>query len=82
MVPLVPPGPGATSASVIQSLYDAVLELQGGFEHVDTKATLALLYPADSYRGRVLFCDEINSLIHSTIVTGAYAWRRVDGSAL
>lgn len=84
MVPLVPPGPGATIASVVQSLYDAVSDLQNPagpvqLAHVDLKANLP---PADNYRGGVVICDEINSIVHSTLVTGAYVWLRANGAAL
>lgn len=87
MIALVPPGPGADPQLVLQTLYDAVSELQqpGGplqLAHVDTKANLVARYPADDYRGGYLICDDINSIVHSTATAGVYAWLRADGSAL
>jgi len=87
MVALVPPGPGAPSADFIRSMYEAVRSLlnPGGpvqLAHVATVAELTGKYPADDYRGGVLICDEINSLVHATSVAGTYAWLRADGSAL
>jgi hypothetical protein len=88
VVALVPPGPDVDQdiASTLLSIIDAVSELQNPgaprqLAHVDTKASLAL-YAADDYRGGVLICDEINSIVHSTAVAGVYAWLRADGSAL
>lgn len=37
---------------------------------------------ADDWRECAIICDEINSIVVSTLVTGAYAWKRADGSAL
>lgn len=88
MAGLIPPGPGITgpAQSVLQSFYDALSSLLNPgaptqFAHVATKAALIRLDPAAN-PGGVLICDEINCLVHSTKVSGAYVWLRADGSAL
>lgn len=84
---LIPPGAGADVQAVLRSLHDAVSELLNPgaprqLAHVDTAANLTSRYPAEDYRGGVVICDEINSIVHSTAVAGVYAWLRADGSAL
>lgn len=83
-VTLIPPGPNASQAAVLKSFYDALSELQipGGPQQLAHVALKADLPAADDHRGGYLICDEINSIVHSTVVTGAYAWRRADGTAL
>lgn len=84
MTTLVPPGPGANTGAVLQSFYDAISDLQNPgqpvtFAHVALKANLP---HADQWPDCGIVCDEINSLVISTKVTGAYVWLRADGSAL
>lgn len=87
-VTLIPFGPDLPPAllSPLQALYDAVASLQNpdgpsDLAHVATLADLST-YPAATYPGAFMICDQINSIVHSTLVTGAYAWLRADGSAL
>jgi hypothetical protein len=84
MTTLIPPGPGANVNAVLQSFYDAMSDLQNPgqpvtFAHVALKADLP---KAAAWPECGIICDEINSLVVSTKVTGAYAWLRADGSAL
>lgn len=89
MSALIPPGPAVPQAlaSILQSFYDAISDLQNPgapsqLAHIDTKAHLVARYPAASYQGGVLICDDINSIVHSTKVTGTWTWLRANGSAL
>jgi hypothetical protein len=47
--------------------------------HVALKADLPA---AAAYPERAIICDEINSVVVSTLVTGSYAWKRADGGGL
>jgi len=87
--PLIPPGPGipAPLQPILNSFYAALVDLRdpGGpvhLAHVDTAANLTSRFPAVAYRGGVLICDEINSIVHSSLVSGTWTWKRADGSAL
>jgi hypothetical protein len=87
--PLVPPRPEVPLVlkSILNSFYEAIRDLRtpGGpsqLVHVDTKANLTGRFPADQYPGGVVICDEINSIVHSTLVSGTWAWKRADGGAL
>lgn len=83
MRPIGPDIPNSLSV-ILQSMQDAITALQRPgspqlMAHVALKTDLpaASLYPECG-----VICDEINSLVVSTLVTGAYAWKRADGSAV
>lgn len=89
-VTLIPPGPNANPQAVLKALYDAVSELQNPgapvqLASVDLKVASPPqtgLPPAANWPNGAIICAEINSVVVSTLVTGAYAWLRADGSAL
>lgn len=85
-VSLTPVGPGLPTAvaQVLKSHEDAIRALQQpgyptALHHIDTKANLPT---ASDWPACVAICDEINSIVVSTLVAGSYAWLRADGSAL
>lgn len=88
MAQLIPVGPGipAGVAAVLKSHQDAITALrQPGqpttFGHIALKASLTADLAAQ-WPSCAIICDEINSLCVSTLVAGAYAWLRADGSAI
>lgn len=83
-VPLITPGPNANPQAVLKALFDAVTELQnpGAPTTIASVPLIANLPPAADWPLGVIGCDEINSIVVSTLVTGAYAWLRANGDAL
>jgi hypothetical protein len=86
MSQLIPPGPAIKPpyASILQAFYDAISELQNPgsptqLASVDTKAHLP---PAADWPNGAIICAEINSIVCSTQVAGAWTWLRADGAAL
>lgn len=81
---IVPVDAPAGMLPFFRSLLDAIAELQLptkpqrlGRVLLKTDLPDAALWPECA-----ILCDEINSVVVSTLVTGSYAWKRADGSAL
>jgi hypothetical protein len=83
MRPVGPDVPPPISA-LLKEMQDAIRALQVPgkpvlLPHVALKTDLP---SAEGYPERAILCDEINSLVVSTLVSGAYAWKRADGGSL
>lgn len=48
----------------------------------DEAATLEATAPAAEHPGKVCRVEDINSIVHSTLVASTWTWRRADGTAL
>lgn len=85
-VQLIPPGAASNDKAVLKALYDAVSELQQPRAPVQLPSvalkTDLTRFAASDWKECGIVCDEINSVCVSTLVSGAYAWKRADGSAL
>lgn len=74
-------------AMILKSHEDAIRELQEPTQPTSawvhpTASTLEATAPAADFPGKFCMVTDINSLAVSTLVTGVYAWRRADGTAL
>jgi len=83
LVPVGPDVPGSVAA-ILKSHEDAIRELgQPTMPRVLANVALKTdLPPAADWPETAIICDEINSIVVSTLVTGSYAWKRADGSAV
>lgn len=88
-VSLVPVGPGvdASISATLQSLLDAVQQLQqpDGPSVLPKIATAALLLsqaPAASYPDCAIQVVDKHCIALSTLVSGTWTWLRADGSSL
>lgn len=89
MATILPPpfGLAPDLATVLQTYYDAIRELQQpGAPSVlwshPTASTLEDTAPAADYPNTHCLVDDINSVACSTQVAGTWTWLRADGSAL
>lgn len=64
---------------ILQSFYDAIMELQAGQLVTMDYASLP---PADENRGCMVHVSDRNCIAISTLVSGAYEWRRANGAAV
>ena len=69
---------------MLKSHEDAIRSLQQPgapvrLPNIDLKANLPA---ASTYRECAAICDEINSVVVSTLVAGTWTWTRADGGSL